>query len=134
MNFDKFKEISFALHPHHDLHKRCKHFSFIVYKKKILSIGLNNNKTHPKNLKYSYVNKYNKSISELVGTHSELNAIIKLGYEDCSDFILVNTRINRNMEIDNSKPCCGCTTLIKNLNFKKVFYTDMHGKFIEMNI
>jgi deoxycytidylate deaminase len=64
-----------------------------------------------------------------VGTHSELNAVIKLGEEDCSKLTLVNTRINRNNILDHSAPCSGCSDMINQLNFKDVYYCNSNGKF-----
>jgi deoxycytidylate deaminase len=129
MNFYKFVEISHALINKHSADLRCRHFSFIIDKNKIVSIGLNSLKTHPKNLKYNYVNKNNQSISNIVGTHSELSAVIKLGEEDCSGLTLVNTRINRNDELDFSAPCSGCLDMIKQLNFKNIYYSNTEGRF-----
>jgi cytidine deaminase len=86
------------------------------------------------NLKYNYVNKNKEKISDIVGTHSELNAVIKLGIEDCSKLTLVNTRINRNNLLDHSAPCNGCSDMIKQLNFKNVYHTDSQADFIQYNI
>lgn len=129
MNYRKLKEISLALAPHHSSDLRCRHFSFVINKKKIISIGTNNLKTHPKNLKFNFVNKYNDPINEMVGTHSELNALIKLGLEDCSGLIMVNTRVNRNGMIDFSKPCRGCLDMLQQLNFKKIYFSNKNGDF-----
>lgn len=133
MNFNKIIEISYALINKHNADLRCRHFSFIVDRNRIISIGLNSLKTHPLNLKYNYVNKNNESISNIIGTHSELNAVIKLGEEDCSGLTLVNTRINRNNELDYSAPCSGCSDMIKQLNFKDVYYTATGGKIVKLN-
>jgi hypothetical protein len=95
---------------------------------------MNSTKTHPLNLKYNYVNKDNKSISDIVGTHSELNAVIRLGEEDCSRLTLINTRINRNNVLDYSAPCSGCSDMIKQLNFKNVYFSNVQGKFDKINL
>ena len=79
MKFKKLKEISLAMAPKHPSDQRCRHFSFILHKKRILSIGFNSIKTHPLNLKLNFVNKKNDPINNVVGTHSELSAVIKLG-------------------------------------------------------
>ena len=134
MNFSKIIEVSYALINKHNADLRCRHFSFIMDKNRIISIGLNSLKTHPKNLKYNYVNKMNQNISDIVGTHSELSAVIKLGEEDCSDLNLVNTRINRNDELDFSAPCSGCLDMIKQLNFKNVYFSNSQGKFDKLNL
>lgn len=129
MNFSKIIEVSYALINKHHADLRCRHFSFILDRNRIISIGLNSSKTHPKNLKYNYVNKLKENISDIVGTHSELNAVIKLGQEDCSKLTLVNTRINRNNDLDYSAPCSGCSDMIKQLNFKEVYYSNNEGEF-----
>lgn len=134
MNFNKIIEISYALINKHNADLRCRHFSFILDRNRIISIGLNSLKTHPKNLKYNYVNKLKQNISNIVGTHSELNAVIKLGEEDCSKLVLVNTRINRNNDLDYSAPCSGCSDMIKQLNFKNTYFTDSQGKFKEISV
>ena len=134
MNFDKIVEVTYALINKHNADLRCRHFSFILDRNRIISIGMNSTKTHPMNLKYNYVNKNKEKISDIVGTHSELNAVIKLGIEDCSKLTLVNTRINRNNLLDHSAPCNGCSDMIKQLNFKNVYHTDSQADFIQYNI
>jgi deoxycytidylate deaminase len=130
MNFAKLIKLTYDLNNTQNLYHRCKHFSFILYKNKVVSIGINNpRKTHPKNLKNKYKNRTNEDISCCVGIHSELSAVIKYGYEDCSNHILVNTRVNALGELSNSRPCCGCQNLIKQLKFKKVYYTNKQGQF-----
>ena len=73
-------------------------------------------------------------ISDIVGTHSELSAVIKLGEEDCSGLTLVNTRINRNNLLDFSAPCSGCSDMIRQLNFKEVWYSNANGLFNKLNL
>jgi deoxycytidylate deaminase len=134
MNFNKIIEVTYALINKHNADLRCRHFSFILDRNRIVSIGMNSTKTHPMNLKYNYINKNKEKISDIVGTHSELNAVIKLGEEDCSRLTLVNTRINRNNLLDHSAPCSGCSDMIHQLNFKNVYYTDCGATFIKYNI
>jgi deoxycytidylate deaminase len=129
MNLDRVIEISYALAGKCIHNKRCKHFSFIFQNKRLLAIGINSPKTHPLNLKYNYLNKQKNKISEVVGTHSELRAVLKLGTEDCYGLTMVNTRINRNNKIDYSHPCNGCTEMIKRLGFKQVVYSNKEQGF-----
>lgn len=68
-------------------------------------------------------------MSNQIGIHSEMDAIIKLGATDCSGLTIINTRINRNNKIDFSKPCRGCTDMLRRLNFKHIFYADATGAF-----
>lgn len=131
MNFDKIREISYALLDRHT-EPKSRHFSFILYKNKIVSIGFNNTKkTHPFNIKNRYRSKENTDISSFVGTHSELAAVIKYGWEDLDGHIMINTRINREGNITNSKPCFGCQNLIQQLNIKALYYTDIDGNFVK---
>ena len=131
--FRKCTEISFSLLKKHGNY-RCKHFSFIFNKNRLISIGFNNpNKTHPKNLKIGFFNRRGEDISHTIGVHSELSAILKLGEEDCSKYTLVNTRINRNLKLDFSKLCNGCCSLLSQLNFKKIFYsTSNNYQFLQL--
>lgn len=133
MNFDRIVEISHALAGKRKHSHRCRHFSFILDGNRVLSIGINNPKTHPYNLKFNYINKQKNKISHMVGTHSEVSAVLKYG-KNCKNLILVNTRINRNNEIDYSKPCNGCLDMILSLGFKKVYYTDRDQNFNQINI
>jgi len=129
VKFDKLKEISIAMAPKHPSDQRCRHFSFILNKKKILAIGFNRQKTHPFNLKYNFVNRKNIPINDLVGIHSELNALIRLGTDDVQGLTLVNTRVNRKGGIDLSMPCTGCQSFLKTLDFKKIYYSTKSGNF-----
>lgn len=134
MNFKRILEITYALYGRCSHNKRCKHYSFIFKNKKLVSIGMNNPKTHPYNLKFNYLNKEKRKISHIVGTHSELNAVLKLGKYDFKNHIIVNTRVNRNKKIDYSFPCNGCAEMLINLNFEKIFYTTKEGKFNSINV
>ncbi len=126
--------MSFALAGKHKYSPRCKHFSFIFQKNKLLSIGTNSPKTHPLNLKYNYINKQNHNISDIVGTHSEMNAVIKLGsIKSCEGLIIVNTRINKNKELDYSHPCNGCMNMLLDFKFEKIYYTTKDKKFKMIN-
>jgi len=131
--FKKCTEISYALLKKHGNY-RCKHFSFIFQRNRLISIGINNpNKTHPKNLKIGFFNRKGEDISHTIGVHSELSAILKLGEEDCSKYTIVNTRINRNNQLDFSKPCTGCSSLLDQLNFKKIYYSTSNGyQFLQL--
>ena len=130
MNLKRIIDLTFSLQDSNKTKCRCRHFSFILNKNKILSVGINNpKKTHPRNIKYKYTGRYNNDISVYVGIHSEMSAIIRYGFEDCTNHILVNTRLNVANSISNSRPCSGCQNLLKQLNFKRVYYTNNNGSF-----
>lgn len=134
MNYKRIIEISYALAGKCRHNKRCKHFSFIFKNKRLLSIGMNNPKTHPLNLRYNYINKQKHKISDVVGTHSELRAVIKLGLDNYRGYTIVNTRINRNGELDYSFPCNGCMEMIKELGFDKIVYTTKQRDFSSLQL
>jgi len=101
---------------------RCWHVAFILKRNKIISIGVNVNKTHPWNLKYKYD-------SYKTGTCAELAAVIKSKSEDHCNHTMIVTRVNRNGILDNSRPCKGCQFLINQLKFKEVWFTNSNGEY-----
>lgn len=109
------------------------HTTFILKKNRLQKIGINVDKTHPENLKYKYYGKCGIDIRNRVGIHSELSAIMKYGKEDCSDCIFINVRIDKNGNQTMAKPCRGCQDLLRQIGYKKVFYTNEKGEFIEWN-
>lgn len=133
MNKKRLLDIAKSLVDHNSK-KRCHHYSFIIKKNKIISIGQNNTKTHPINLK-------NRKISKKTGvdfshekhTCSEFNAILKLkkltniNTKKCE---LVNIRINKNNNLDFSKPCMSCENLLKYFEFKSICWSNNDGEFI----
>ena len=96
---------------------RCKHFSFILNKNKIVSIGWNLKKTHPKAKIYQY--RYDC-------IHSELSALIKFNgnKNHLKDFVLVNIRVNSDGYIRQSKPCSKCLPWLETIGFKAIWYTN----------
>lgn len=119
--YTRLVEIACALYDKNRF-GRTKHFSFIMDKSKILSIGLNDyTKTHPQIQRFNY--------HPFAKLHSELHACLKLGMVNCSGLIMINIRINGNGELDNSKFCPGCTDLISALGFKSAYFTNKHGNF-----
>jgi deoxycytidylate deaminase len=122
INYSKLIEIARAL-KEKNISGRCAHSSFVFSKSKLLSIGFNKYKTHPQTKNYSY--------HRFAGIHSELDAVLKLGMNDCSGLTIVNIRIDKNENLCNSQPCRGCSELIKTLGFKRIIYTNNIGNFVE---
>jgi len=128
--FDRLEDIALSLLDNHNAN-RCRHFSFIIYKNRLISTGLNCNKTHPLNLR-------NRKISRVTGedysnqkqTCSELNAILKLKRLtniDTRKCTLVNLRYDRNGFKALAKPCMSCTSLLRYHNFKQVIWSTNNG-------
>ena len=124
---NRLTEISIALKPKYQT-GRAFHVTFILKKSKIISIGVNNlNKTHPKTKNF----KYKNNEGYIASIHSELDACLKLGEHDLSHYDIVNIRINNNNKLDNSRPCCGCCSLLTQTGFNKLFYSTRDQSFSE---
>lgn len=108
-----------------NIEHRCSHMAFLIRCGKIVHIGTNSCKSHPKTLEYAYKNH------QLVGLHAELNACMKSGREDLSDFKMVVLRVDRTGRLNNSKPCCGCQSVIKQFNVGEVWYSDAKGEIVK---
>jgi hypothetical protein len=78
---------------------------------------------------YPYVSLNEEDISSIVGTHSELRAVIKSSLVDFKALTMVNVRINRNDKIDYSFPCQGCFDMLNKLGFKDVYFSTKSGNF-----
>ncbi|MFA5758759.1 MAG: hypothetical protein WC942_05290 [Clostridia bacterium] len=107
-------------------HGKNKHFSFIVKRNNILSIGWNDyTKTHP-------MAKENGCLFGSI--HSELSAVVRFSgkISDLQKCTLINTRVNTHHKFGMSKPCHSCQQLIMRIGFKEVWYTDWNGIFRKM--
>lgn len=103
-----------------------KHFSFIVKKNRIRSIGINNTKkTCPLSYKFNPLWPY---------VHSEMSAVSKFDgkLSELSNCILVNVRLDKQGKVMMSKPCKNCLRMIQIFDFKKVIYTGRMGQFEEL--
>lgn len=101
-----------------------KHASFIVHKNRIISVGVNSNKSHPLARSKGY---------PLEGIHAELSALIGASSNfNLAKCKLVNVRLSgiswRKNEpvLRMSKPCKYCHPWVTNI-FKEVYYTTDDG-------
>ena len=102
---------------------RCKHITFIIYKKRIVSIGVNYKKTTTIAAQHGY--KYPFQHSELAA----LKKITFLNYKK-SKLVLINIRVsNKDNLILNSKPCKNCKRVIKSFGISSVYYSIDGGEF-----
>lgn len=129
----RLDEISKSLLDSHGT-MRCRHFSFILYKGRLISTGINCSKTHP-------VNLINRKVSKITGldfsdqkhTCSEFVAILKLKRLtniDTSKCVMVNIRYDRNDNKAMAKPCMSCQNLLRYHSFKHILWTDDNGNFV----
>lgn len=124
-DFDKLIKQSKILMDKPNLKHR--HFSFIMQKGQVMSVGYNTLKTHPLAVKYGYPYFYQ---------HSELNSVIK--FPDKIDVlrkcVIVNIRLNAKGRLLMSKPCKYCQALISSFGIKQVYYSNSDGGFELMRI
>ena len=106
---------------------RCSHIAFLIKKNKICHIGMNIGKTHPRVLKYNYKGGSNSNI------HAELRVCIKSGKENLKEFTMVVLRVDRNGKLSNSKPCNGCTQLIRQFSVGEIWFSDKNGQILKLN-
>lgn len=99
---------------------RFTHVAYILDGKQIICTGTNKPKTHPLLKKYPYREESNH-------IHAELDAILKLGKRDCSKYTIVVIRLGRSSHPRYSKPCPGCMHILKQLNFKSIWYSTDDG-------
>jgi hypothetical protein len=134
-HFKRLEDIAVSLIDWNDP-IRCRHFSFILNKKRIVAIGFNQQKTHPTNLK-------NRKVSAITGEDfsdqkhicSEFSAIIKLKNLtniDTKKCTLVNLRYDRNKQLALASPCMSCISLLKYHEFKKVIWTNNSGEYVNL--
>jgi hypothetical protein len=97
------------------------HVSLIVRKNKLITVGTNNWKTHPKTVELGYMLPY---------LHSELDAFRKMD-GNFDKLVLMNYRFSKTGHIGMSKPCKFCMPWCINL-FDKIFYTNEVGEMVEL--
>jgi tRNA(Arg) A34 adenosine deaminase TadA len=119
-------ETAHALCPTNWKNVNNSHVAFLVKKNKIVKIGWNRKRTHPEISKHPYHDGY-------VGTHAELDVILKSGLEDLNDHSIIVLRVDRKGRLANSKPCPGCLSLLKSYNVEEVFYSDSEGNIEKLS-
>lgn len=89
----------------------------ILRKKKLLSLGFNQNiKTHP------IMKQFNSNRSEKI--HAELQALLGVRWDvDLSKCVLVVYRENKHGHIAMAKPCAACKKIIISMGIKTVMYS-----------
>lgn len=58
---------------------------------------------------------------------------MKSGKEDLRDYKMVVLRVDRTGNLNNSKPCCGCQSVIKQFNIQEVWHSDHKGEVVQMS-
>lgn len=116
-------DIAMALCPL-NLEHRCSHMAFLIRCGKIVHIGTNSCKSHPETLKYDYKDH------QKVGIHAELAVCMKSGKDNLKDYKMIVLRVDRTGKLANSKPCCGCQSVIQQFDVGEVWYSDNKGNVV----
>jgi len=95
------------------------HISLIVRKNRLLAVGTNNWKTHPKTAEYGYMYPY---------LHSELDAFRKIKTPH-DKMVLYNFRFSKTGRLGMSKPCKFCMPWCSHV-FDRIIYSNEEGKII----
>jgi len=109
----KYAEIAISQSKKHDFFelRKQRHVSLILYKGKLVSIGVNAFKTHP------FANEIGYRFSEV---HSEVDAFIRCPHR--KKLTLLNFRINKAGHLRNSFPCELCLPWVLSV-FDTVYYS-----------
>ena len=123
---NKAIDIAHALCPTNWQNVNNSHIAFLVKKNKIIKIGWNKKRTHPEIAKHPYHEGY-------VGTHAELDVILKSGLNSLHNHSMIVLRVDRKGRLANSKPCPGCLSLLNSYDINEVFYSDAEGKIEKLS-
>ena len=97
----------------------------VVYRGKVVSVGVNQMKSHPFQARWS-------KNEHAIFFHAETNAIFharkKLSDDELAKSTLFVIRTKRLLKVDEivygmAKPCCGCQSCIDHYGIRKVIYT-----------
>jgi deoxycytidylate deaminase len=97
-----------------------RHAAAIVWRDRVISVGVNSLKSHPAMVKH----QPNK---QRIYLHAEVDAIIKATnrhgvdfLSECSLYVLRQTKGGR---VANSEPCPGCSNMIQAMGIKHVYHS-----------
>ena len=99
-----------AVAAHRDIDCYYQLCALVVKKNRVLSVGYNNPKTHPR-----------ASRTKMKQLHAEIDAIIRCDDPMGAELIVVRAR--RDHMIGMAKPCVACEAMIRQVGIKKVYYT-----------
>jgi len=110
--------------------------SAIIYRGNIISVGFNQNKTHPMQLKWM-VNPKRTTL------HAEVNAIVRasrvLGEYEFSRSSIYVARVKKeeirgNWMYGMAKPCAGCMRCIISFGIRELWYSTDDGDFDRLKL
>lgn len=112
-----------------EFHRQMHGAVVLDYKNRIISVGWNKRKTHPKQKKHAI--KAGQPAKEYL--HAEIDALIFLPGRDKAYSIVVG-RLSKNNELTYSRPCPVCMRAIRESGCKWLYYTNRLGELIKENV
>ena len=111
-------------------YKNTKTVSFLIYKGKVVSFGINSDKTSPLQNKYRLTTDL-KYIENFVDKeHSEVNCLGKVHpkfrFDKC-EIVIISKKKDGNFRL--ARPCAVCMAAIKDFGIKKIYYTNRNQTF-----
>lgn len=100
---------------------RNTHGAVVVKGGRVLSIGWNKNRNHPKIVSPEH-------IKTECSYHAEEVAIREAGEENVKGAIIYVARVSKSGQDRDSKPCPKCATLIEQVGIKRVIFTMEAGE------
>lgn len=104
-------------------HPRFQIGAVLTVGNKIVSIGYNQNKTHPLQQQYNKYRGFNCSNT----IHAEIDCIIAARYVNLTGAIMYIWRYDKSGNATMCKPCKACMNAITDFGIKAVYYTNYQG-------
>ena len=110
---------------------KSKTVAFLICRGKIVSIGINSDKTSPMQKLYRVKTELGNIENFIDKEHAEINCLRKLDCEinmkKCA-IVVISKRFDGTFRM--SKPCDTCMTAIRDYEVKKIYYRDRNQEFV----
>lgn len=107
-------------------HKRIKIGAVVANRKQIISVGANEQKTHPLQKQYNAYVPYGHDDSLKHCKHAEISCIINAKHDlhNCTMYIY---REDKNGNLSMCRPCNACYNMIRDAGITNIVYTIPNG-------
>lgn len=109
-------------------HPRARIAAVITKKNTILAIGVNSEKSHPKQMRHNTKRGFNVDIHH--GLHAEIAALLKTN-EDLTGASIYVHRRNKAGNTANCRPCAACADALRERGVQHIHYTTELGLMYE---
>lgn len=110
--------------------RNTKTVSFLVYKNKIVSIGVNTDKTSPMQKLYRMKTDLKDIKNFIDKEHSEINCLRKIDSDinfSKAEMVVISIRCDGKFRL--ARPCDVCMSAIKDFGIHKIYYTNREQDF-----